>query len=220
MRKLNKQNVRCSIAVIVDGQDEKWYIEQVKENYLCGKSRQAKILPNLPEKKTIDELFKEAENKAAIYDYVILIIDLDEPLQSNHESELKKFKEWYNKYRAIKTNQSVRGCKWMERLVLIINNPCLEFWYLLHAYKTTKFYSCFEDLKKDLIKIHHLEDYEKSANYYNKSQNNIYKRLNSIDNNNGLSNARKNAKPFCIESCRQEGVSEMNLLFDFFDNQL
>lgn len=219
MRRLNKQNARHNIAVIVDGQDEKWYIEQVKKNYLCGKSRQAKILPNLPEKKTIDELFKEAENKAKEYDYVILIIDLDEPLQPYKKHEFKRFKELYEKYGEIKNNQSTRRYKWMERLVLIVNNPCLEFWYLLHAYQTTKFYSCFEDLKKDLIKIHNFEDYEKSADYYNKAPN-IYKRLNSIGGTNGLRNARKNAKPFCIESCRQEGVSEMNLLFNFFDDKL
>lgn len=217
MRKANKRSTRCNIAIIVDGMDEKWYIENVKCNYPCSKLKQIKIKPNLPEKKTIDELFKDAEKKAVDYDYVVLIIDLDEPLQPNKVSEFKKFREWYNKYIVVKnSHQSIRRCKWMEKLRVIINNPCLEFWYLLHANKTTKFYSNYDVLKKDLVKIENFETYEKSEDYYNRYPN-IYVRLNKIDNNKGLSNARKNAKPFCIESCGQESGSEMNLLFDFFD---
>ncbi len=33
MRKINRRSAEKSIAVIIDGKDEKWYLETVKEHY-------------------------------------------------------------------------------------------------------------------------------------------------------------------------------------------
>ena len=100
---------------------------------------------------------------------------------------------------------------WMGKLLLIVNNPCLEYWYLLHYCKTTKFFSDFATLCPVLRKIPDLAQYEKCEKYYNNHPN-IYVRLK-----NRLDNARNNAIPFDLGNCTIQGSSEMNRMFDYFD---
>ena len=83
----------------------------------------------------------------------------------------------------------------------------------MHYYKTTKFFSDFNELSHALRKIPDLAQYEKCEKYYNNASD-IYVRLNK---NNGLTTARKNAIPFDLKTCTNQGCSEMNLMFDYFD---
>lgn len=212
----NKKTSRESIAVVVDGKDEKWYIEKVKVHYPCNALKYIKIKPELPQKKKVNELFDFAHQKLdEEYSFVILIFDMDEPLKDN--SEFNKFKELYEKYLAIKsktlTGRQKSKYAWMEKILVIVNNPCLEFWYLLHFGRTSKFFANYESLRQDLRKIPEMSQYEKSEAYYNQNPD-IYMRL---DRNNGLVNARSNSKPFNIDKSYEEGCSEMNLIFDHFD---
>ncbi len=99
----------------------------------------------------------------------------------------------------------------------MINNPCLEYWYLLHFRKTNKFYDAFEpELKADLRKIACMENNEKSESFYNQSPD-IYHRLGAEE---GIATARKNSSPFDLTACRSNGCSEMHRLFDFLDRDL
>lgn len=85
-RILNKRRSPAAIAIFVDGKDEKWYVEKVRQHYPCDKIRKIKIEPNLPSAKKINELFSLAKEKIeAHYNRVILFIDLDEPLKDNNE---------------------------------------------------------------------------------------------------------------------------------------
>jgi len=205
-----------SIAVVVDGKDEKWYFEKVKAHYPCNALRFIKIKPELPRKKKVQELFDFAHQKLdEEYTFVILLFDMDVPLKDN--TEFNKFKELYEKYLGVKGKTLVGRQRikyaWMEKLLVIINNPCLEFWYLLHFGRTSKYYADYENLRSDLRKIPEMSQYEKSEAYYNHYPD-IYVRL---DRNNGLANARINASPFNIERSREEGCSEMSQVFDHFD---
>lgn len=205
-----------AIALIVDGKDEKWYVDRVKEHYPCTALKAIKIKPELPERKKIQDLFDLAKGKLEEeYTFVVLIIDLDEPLKDINE--FNKFKELYTKYVAAQSNSLVGRQKsnydWMKNLLLIVNNPCLEYWYLLHYSKTTKFFSDFAALSPTLHKIPDLSEYEKCERYYNNHPD-IYERLNK---NNGLTTARTNAIPFDLGTCTNQGCSGMNLMFDYFD---
>ena len=213
-RERKQKKAHTAIAIIVDGQDEKWYVNKVKEHYPCDALKTIRVKPELPERKKVQELFDFAKSKLEKeYTFVVLIIDLDEPLRDT--KEFNKFKELYTKYIAAKNNLLVGRQKtnygWMGKLLLIVNNPCLEYWYLLHYCKTTKFFSDFTTLCPVLRKIPDLAQYEKCEKYYNNHPN-IYVRLN-----NGLKNARKNAIPFDLENCTVQGGSEMNHMFDYFD---
>lgn len=106
----------------------------------------------------------------------------------------------------------------MVNMTLVVNNPSLEFWYLLHRAKSnvTKFYKRFRpDLEKDLKKLPDFEDYIKNGDFYKKSPD-IFSRLGGLD---GLAHARgfKNQQQFDINTCKERGVSEMANMFDYFD---
>ena len=63
----------------------------------------------------------------------------------------------------------------IENIHIIINNPCFEYWLLLHFEATVKFYSTYDEMLKQLKK--HLPDYEKTQKYYTKQDKDIYLRL-------------------------------------------
>ena len=210
MRKSKKRNFMNVIVIIVDGKDEKWYIEKVKEHYPGKSIKTMKITPELYEKKKVGELFAYAKQKVGEdYNKVILILDKDNILKDN--SEYERFKTYYANYQNVKYGTS-KEYEWMSKLLLILNTPCLEFWYLLHFGKTTKFYSDFEGLKSDLRKCTNFRDYEKSETYYKKSPD-IFNRLGGVE---GVDKACANAHAFSLEEAKTRGVSELNLLFQFF----
>ena len=92
---------------------------------------------------------------------------------------------------------------------VIINNPALEFWFLLHFEMTSKYFSSCDEAIKQLKK--HLPDYEKTKHYFTKQDNDIYLKLRP-----SLNKANTNASklsPFDIEDTFK-GVSEMNKIFE------
>lgn len=209
-RKINKRKGNTTIAVIVDGQDEKWYMEKVKRHYPCAALEHISIKPELPTKKKVNELFDLAKKKVEEENsMVLLIIDLDEILKT--KTELNNFKNQYTKYQNIRQGKPARAYGWMKKLYVIVNNPCLEYWYLLHFSPTRKIYADYAELKKDLRRIPELSTYEKTREYYN-SMPDIYKRLEQR-----LENARSNATPFDVAQCTTQGCSEMQEVFDCLD---
>ncbi|MBP9134766.1 MAG: RloB domain-containing protein [Saprospiraceae bacterium] len=47
-----------------------------------------------------------------------------------------------------------------ENVVVIVNNPCLEFWFLLHFEKTSKYFNTCSSAETQLKK--YLPNYEKT----------------------------------------------------------
>lgn len=214
------KTMHCSVAIIVDGKDEEWYLSKAKAHYQrqCPALRRISIKPDLPQKKKIDELFGEAERKVGEgYSQVMLIIDFDDPLHK--PEEMRKFRLWYDRYLSARegrqTGRQKTAYGWMSRLLVVVNNPCLEYWYLLHHRQTSKFYSDYESLRKDIVKLPGMEGYEKNETYYNRTPD-IYERLGG---DAGLATARSNARSFSLDLATTEGTSEMNQIFDWLDSQ-
>ena len=214
-RKIQKiQKDRGGIAIIVDGKDEQWYINKVKEDYSSEKLERVKVKPELPTQKKEEDLFKFAKDKLDEgYSFVILILDLDKILKEKNEGgkgvkEFSKFTNLYTNYLNIKAGKKIKNHDWMNNLLVIVNNPCLEYWFLLHYRQTTKFFKNCDSLIKEFKNIPELKDYTKNETYINS----LYGKLKDK-----LSEARKNAKEFRLEACEEEGCSEMNKMFDYFD---
>lgn len=173
--------------------------------------KKVKIEPELPQEKKVHELFEMAEEKYKEgYKHIVLIIDLDAILIDGRE--LQKFRNLYSKY--VGVDKASSRNKWMRDLTLILNNPCVEYWYLIHFKFTNKFFDSYEALKPELQKF--LSGYEKSEKYY-RGNPDIFIRLGG---DKGLSAARQNAKKFSafdLETCQTCGVTEMDKLFDYFD---
>ena len=88
-----------------------------------------------------------------------------------------------------------------------MNNPCLEYWFLLHFQKTNKVFTACTDAEKQVSQ--HLEGYEKTEKFF-KKDNDIYKQLKPY-----LQTARKNATALGSFDTHNhsKAMCEMPLLF-------
>ncbi|KAA6302354.1 MAG: hypothetical protein EZS26_001467 [Candidatus Ordinivivax streblomastigis] len=190
-------------AFVVDGECEYWYIQMLKRN---EKTIHISLKPELPQKKKLTEQYDRVIELSKDYDKVFWILDLDVILKETREtskgmkSALQELKKYHKK---ITLNEKYKDVN------IIINNPCLEYWYLLHFEATSKYFESYGKLLPILKKHKRLSDYEKTEKYYTKQNHDIYLKLkpylfNTIENANKL-------KVFDFEA-PQSGLSQMQLM--------
>ena len=192
---------KTTFAVVVDGDCEVWYLQMLKRN---ERSVFVNIEPKIPQRKSLSEQYKKAIELSLEYSKVFWIVDFDViSLETKNALGSKKTAtQLFLQYRKTISEKHYN-------IVVIVNNPCLEFWLLLHYEATSKYFNNGEEVEKQLKK--HLKDYEKSLKYYTKQGNDIYPRLKPH-----LSSALKNAKTlklFDIEN-PNKALSEMHLFFE------
>ena len=176
MRRGKKIQTKQSFAVVVDGETEYWYLQMLKRN---EPNIPFNIKPQILQKKNIDqqyELVKDLSEEE--YDKVFWIVDLDVLLKEEREkknstSSLQQFLNYWRKL----SNQN--------KVVVIVNNPCLEYWFLLHYKNTDKPFLTCADAEKQVSQ--HLQGYEKTEKFF-KKDNDIYKQLKPF-----LKTAKENA---------------------------
>jgi len=165
MRKGRNIPTKQSFAVVVDGETEYWYLQMLKHN---EPNFPFKIKPQILQKKNIDQQYKlVTELSEEEYDKVFWIVDLDVLLKEEREkksnpSSLRKFLEYWGKLSK------------QKKIVVIVNNPCLEYWFLLHFQKTNKVFTACTNAEKEVSQ--HLKGYEKTEKFF-KKDNDIYKQL-------------------------------------------
>ncbi|WP_297970126.1 RloB family protein [uncultured Capnocytophaga sp.] len=165
MRRGKKIQTKQAFAVVVDGETEYWYLQMLIHN---EPNIPSNIKPQVP-KKNIDQQYKlVTELSEEEYDKVFWIVDLDVLLKEEREkksnpSSLQKFLVYYKR---LSKNQKV---------VVIVNNPCLEYWFLLHFRKTTKIFTACADAEREVSQ--YLKGYKKTEKFFKKSNNDIYKQL-------------------------------------------
>ena len=167
MRKRRHIQSRTNYAVVVDGETEVWYLQMLRRN---EKLLNVTIEPKIPQKKTLSEQYKKVLSLANNYTNVFWIVDLDVVLKETRETRrgaetpLQLFGKLRRKL--AKENQNV---------VVIVNNPCIEFWFLLHFGKTSKYYRSGTEAEKRLKNF--LPDYQKTQRYFTKQGQDIYLQL-------------------------------------------
>lgn len=192
-----------TFAVVVDGETEFWYFQMLVRNE--KDKLNVHVKPELPSKKALAEQFKLVKKLVEDYTKTFWIIDLDVILKETREAKKgskTKIQEFTEYIKCIDK-------EYENRVAIIVNNPCLEFWLLLHFEATSKYFNTCEGAEKQLKK--YLKDYEKTHKYYTKQDNDIYLRLKP-----NLADALKNAKAlklFDIEN-PNKGMSEMQLFFE------
>jgi len=201
LRQIRNQIVQ-TYSFVVDGETEIWYLQMLKRN-----ERQLKlnIEPKLPQRKSIDEQFKLVKDLSEReYSKVFWIVDLDTITKESREtpkgrkSPLKTLIELRKKLQ--KDNKNV---------ISIINNPCLEFWFLLHFEKTSKLFDTCDKAENELKK--HIKDYEKTQKYFTKQDHDIYLKLIPL-----LKTALSNSSTlgaFDLDE-QTKAICEMFLLFE------
>ncbi|MFC5284227.1 RloB family protein [Pedobacter alpinus] len=201
-KSLNR-NKNPNFAIVIDGETEFWYFQMLVRNERDNLN--VRIKPELPSKKSLIDQFKLVKQLSEDYTKTFWIVDLDVVLKETREvkkgekTRIQELEEYIN----------ILSKKYPETIVLIVNNPCLEFWLLLHFESTSKFFDTCASAEKQLKK--HLKDYEKTEKYFTKQNNDIYLKLKP-HLKNALNNAKKLGQFNIKES--NSAISEMQLFFE------
>lgn len=181
-------------SFIVDGNTEKWYLDLMKQHERERLPR-VHVRPEIPKKKKLRDLRDQVLENAESYDRVFWIVDLDAII---HDEQLEEFRN------------IVRELRGMENVSVLVNGPCLEFWFLLHFKETARVYPECCRVEKQLRKIPALKDYQKTEKYY-KSGTDIYLKLKDYQET-----AVKNADKLGEFSLTEEhqAVAEIGRVFD------
>jgi RloB-like protein len=194
--------VKPSFAIVVDGETEVWYFQMLKRN---ERSINVSIEPKIPQRKKLLEQFNLVTELSKDFTKTFWIIDLDVILKETREAK----KGTKTRIQELAEYKKSIEETYEDRVEIIINNPCLEYWLLLHFEATSKYFDTCEGAEKQLK--NHLKDYEKTLKYYTKQNNDIYLRLKP-----NLADALKNAKDLKIFDTEipNKGISEMHLFFE------
>ncbi|MFM2266572.1 MAG: hypothetical protein RL757_12 [Bacteroidota bacterium] len=192
----NQTPKRHTVAVIVDGETEMWYFQMLQRN---EKTLNVAISPKIPQKKKLSDQFDEVKKQAKDYDKVFWVVDLDVILKE--EKEKKGKFQTFEKYR--------RQLEKYKNVVVIVNNPCLEFWFLLHFQATQITSGKCVDAENSLKT--HIENYKKERHFFTKEGKDIYLRLKP-----NLKTAIENAKRLGSFDGKlpEKSVCEMHLFFE------
>lgn len=187
-------------AIIVDGETEFWYFQMIKRN---NKVLPVDLKPEIPQKKKLYDQYLKVLDYSDIYDKAIWIVDLDaiheetRNAKKGDKTALQAYKEYYDELSK------------KDNVLVIVNNPCLEYWLLLHFESTSRF---FDDCDKAGKKLKtHVPAYEKTEKFYTAQNQDIYLKLKPRMKI-AIENAAK-LKHFSFENT-QTGISEMNKLFE------
>ena len=199
MRRGEKRQTQQAFAVVVDGETEYWYLQMLKHN---EPNIPFKIKPQILQKKNIKQQYELVTDLSEEeYDKVFWIVDLDVLLKEEREkksnpSSLQKFLSYCQQLSK------------QNKVVVIVNNPCLEYWFLLHYKKTNKVFTACADAEEQVSK--YLQGYEKTEKFF-KKDNDIYKQLKPF-----LKTAKENATALGSFDPynHSKAMCEMHLLFN------
>ncbi|MDD4590195.1 MAG: RloB family protein [Parabacteroides sp.] len=200
-RKVKRRNPIPTFAFVVDGETEIWYLQMLKQN---ERGIRLNVKPKIPQKKALEDQFDLVCVLAkGEYDSVYWIVDLDAIIKESNEaiSGTKTRLSCFNEMR-------VKLCNEYQNVRVIVNNPCLEFWFLLHFERTSKYYRSCSYVVRSLKK--YLSGYEKTERFFKKRDNDIYLQLKPF-----LHRAIENAAaldPFDLED-PERAICEMHELF-------
>lgn len=192
---------KIKFAIIVDGDCESWYFQMLRRN---EKGINVDLKPEIPQKKKLKEQFEKVIEQSKHYDKVFWIVDYDvinseaTLAKKGTETASQEFKKYVNLLE-----------KEHKNVIVIINNPCLEFWILLHFEATGKYFDNCEGAFKQLKK--HLPDYEKTSKYFTKQDSDIYLKLKP-KLKTAIANAKK-LKAFDLDNPKM-AITQMQLLYE------
>lgn len=162
----NKKNP--TFVIVVDGETEVWYLQMLKRN---ERNIRVSIKPEIPNKKSVEEQYNlVCDLSRKEFTKVFWVIDLDTLIKEDKDSPKGKKSplKTFEKYR---TNLADN----FKNVVVIVNNPCLEFWFLIHFEKTSKYFDTCSGAETQLKK--HLKDFEKTEKFFTKQNDDIYLKL-------------------------------------------
>lgn len=167
-RKAKERNPIPTFVFVVDGETEIWYLQMLKHN---ERKIRLNIKPEIPQKKKLNDQFElVCELANSEYNRVFWIVDLDTIIKESKEVA-PGVKTPLSSFHEMKSKLLVK----FQNVQVIVNNPCLEFWFLLHFNPTSKYYQRCPDATRELKK--HFHRYKKTEEFFKKKNNDIYLQL-------------------------------------------
>src|SRR5690606_21465164 len=126
------------------------------------------IKPEIPNKKSLEEQFHlvcDLANKE--FHKVFWIVDFDTVIKEEKETPKGKHSpvKAFTQYRSSLSKKH-------PNVIVIVNNPCLEFWFIIHFEKTSRYFPNCSQAETQLKK--HLKNFEKTRKYFTKENDDIY----------------------------------------------
>ena len=154
-RKIRHRPDYPTVAVVGEGEVERVYFHQLKQ----VEHIRFTVKPNLPKNSSIKAIVdKGLELLDAEFDTVFCVFDMDKVFRDPNIRQ---------KYVEIKTKHQ------NDRFIFIENNPCIEYWFLLHYEQSARHFHTDAQLINQLK--NHVSDYEKNVKYL--TRKGIYKLL-------------------------------------------
>jgi hypothetical protein len=199
MRKSEKlrRELKTSILIYGDGETEKWYF-QAYNRYLdnvYGGDLKIKIIPEFPKRKKLEEIKDEIKKSLISYDKIFWIVDFDKIIDDKKIDSLKKIEDELSR---------------SNKVVIIKNNPCLEYWFYLHFKYIDRKNNC-HNFVKELKEF--LPDYDKSERYFLKENNDIFTKLKH-KYEFAIENSKQSTRNLTDDMLESKSFSEM---FKFFE---
>ncbi|NDC41470.1 MAG: RloB domain-containing protein [Chitinophagia bacterium] len=195
------------VAFVCDGQCESWYLQMLKRN---EHNLAVNVLPKIPKAKSLQEQFEVTVQLAAVSDSVFWIVDLDKINEESRQAAKGK-KTALQQFHEFKAKLDSGRKKDFQRIKVIVNNPCFEFWLLLHFQATSRQFGSCTDVHKVLTHPKNLPDYQKSRDFYTRQGNDIYLQLKN-KRQDAINNARKLGLYDTTD--HSKAVAELFLLFE------
>lgn len=188
----DKKQGKTNIYMLVDGDCESDYLTAFKRSEPYRTLlKHVDIKPDLPKYKSIESQYEELCNQLNHYSKVIWVVDYDVILKETteqkkgKESSEQKFHKYRKKLEKLVSQKKYEGTE----LHILINNPSIEYWYLLHYEATGKHYRTSNEAEK------HLKKYLKTYTKFNATyRSQIFSLLEPK-----LANAINNAKRIVID---------------------
>lgn len=160
-----------SYALVVDGETEVWYFQMLKQFEDKKGQFRINIKPEIPQNKTLEGQFELVKELAGSeYKRVFWIVDLDTIQKESREVKRGE--------RAAITIFSQLRQELVDNFInvtVIVNNPCLEYWFLLHFKSIVRQFENCSRAGENLSK--HIPDYQKTERFFKREHNDIYTRL-------------------------------------------
>lgn len=194
-----------TVYILVDGHCEYDYLNAFKRHDKYIKIlKNIDIKPELPKSKSIDSQYEDLLEQLNHYSKVIWLVDYDVIIKESlergkgKESPEQKFQRYVDSlYKEAKRLKDAE-------IHILINNPSIEYWYLLHYEPTSKYYKASNDAERVLKK--HLKTYTKSTQNYRQS---MFKTLEP-----NLSNAITRAKLLPIDPTEIRARADIYKIFE------
>ena len=135
-----------SYAILGEGDTERYYVKVLRER--LGRNCKIRLIyiPELTTNLSLKEQYKRLTEllSEGEYDKIFWILDADRYIHDKKLVDLIEF--------IIKAEK--------KNIVVIVNNPCIEFWFLLHYQLTTRFERNCENILS-LLQKKYLPEYRK-----------------------------------------------------------